>query len=349
MTRRKIYSPPWPALAAVVAFVFAPIACAVEEEGRALETGDGLTTLDPDDDGEEEDGDDGDPLFDVGDEETGGNTGGDAETGCEKVDLLFVVDNSGSMEDEQESLGASVPGFIDEIRSQLADTDSYHIGVVTSDTYAFNSPGCLGEGNLVTKTGGEGSSDSACGPFEDGYNFMTEADDLDWAFTCAIQVGIGGDGDERPIQTMGTALSSSLGQPGQCNEGFLREDALLVVVIITDEEDDHETASCLPANFGSTGEPQSWFNAVVQAKGVQQHVALLSLVGPTGPEPAPCPALDKCDGGIIGAEPAPRIVEFTEMFTHGFVGRVCEPSYTEFFADAVGVVKSACDDFVPPG
>src|SRR5688572_8631367 len=32
--------------------------------------------------------------------------------GCEKVDFLFVVDNSASMEDEQQNPVASFPGFI---------------------------------------------------------------------------------------------------------------------------------------------------------------------------------------------------------------------------------------------
>jgi hypothetical protein len=75
----------------------------------------------------------------------------------------------------------------------------------------------------------------------------------------------------------------------------------------------------------------------------------LSLVGPPGPDPAACPALDKCAGGIVGAEVATRIVQFTGMFTNGFVGRVCEPSYAGFFQEAVSVIKTACDAFEPIG
>jgi hypothetical protein len=36
------------------------------------------------------------------------------------------------------------------------------------------------------------------------------------------------------------------------------------------------------------------------------------------------------------------------MFTYGFVGPVCQP-YGPFFEEAIGVIKSACDEFVPPG
>ena len=54
----------------------------------------------------------GGPKFDV----AGGNTGpGDGEMGCQKVDFLFVIDNSGSMEDEQNNLINSFPGFINTI------------------------------------------------------------------------------------------------------------------------------------------------------------------------------------------------------------------------------------------
>lgn len=58
-------------------------------------------------------------------------------------------------------------------------------------------------------------------------------------------------------------------------------------------------------------------------------------------------ALDKCNGGIIGAEIATRVLAFTEMFTYGFVGPICEP-YGPLFLDAIGVIKSACDEFEPP-
>lgn len=40
-----------------------------------------------------------------------GDEGG-SDAGCRAVDLLFVIDNSGSMEDEQANLISSFPGFI---------------------------------------------------------------------------------------------------------------------------------------------------------------------------------------------------------------------------------------------
>ena len=178
---------------------------------------------------------------------------------------------------------------------------------------------------------------------------MTEAD-LGQNFACAAQVGISGDGNERPVQALQAAISESMNAPGACNEGFVRDDAILVVVIITDEEDDHEVDGCdqLPQP-GSAGEPAGWYQGIIARKaGVETNVVMLSLVGPTDPSSL-CPALDKCAGGITGAEPGARLVELTNSFTHGFIGRVCEPTYDQFFGQAVGVIESACDGFIPPG
>ncbi|HLT35558.1 MAG TPA: vWA domain-containing protein [Enhygromyxa sp.] len=323
-----------------------------EQDDNSL--GDGIESLsgfDTDDESDSSSNETGLKLDTVSDESEGTAESGDTtEEGCKKVDLLFVIDNSGSMADEQINLVNSFPSFIDEIQTQLEGTDGYHIGVITSDAYIFNQ-GCTQEGAMVTATGGANSSQSVCGPYAEGHRYMTEADDLDQKFACAGQVGTGGDGNERPMQTMMAALSPSMNGAGGCNEGFLRDDALLVIVIITDEEDDHEIDGCaqLPQP-GSNGEPGGWFAGVVAAKaGQEKNIVVLSLVGPPGPDPVACPALDKCSGGIQGAEVANRIVSFTSMFTHGIVGRVCEASYAGFFAEAVGIIDSACDDFDPIG
>jgi hypothetical protein len=204
---------------------------------------------------------------------------------------------------------------------------------------------------MVIATGGDDSSNAVCGPYADGHSYMTENDDLDVAFSCAAMVGTDGDSDERPMQTMQAALAPGMNGPGGCNEGFLRDDALLVIVIITDEEDDHEVDGCNQNAYpGSSGEPEQWFEAVVARKaGVEANVVVLALVGPPGPDPAVCPVLDKCEGGIDGAEVAERVASFTTMFTNGIVGRVCEPSFGSFFSEAVGVIAAACDNFTPIG
>src|SRR5690606_16495133 len=124
-------------------------------------------------------------------------------------------------------------------------------------------------GALVTRTGGEDSSEQDCLPYASGERYMNEADDLAAKFHCAALVGVDGDGDEQPMRAMELALGPALAGPGGCNEGFIREDALLVVVVITDEEDDHEVAdACVDApKAGSPGEPIDWYESVVGLKG----------------------------------------------------------------------------------
>lgn len=305
----------------------------------------------PEDDGEEgklDVGNDSDTDVDP----TAAGDEGPVDEGCRAVDLLFVIDNSGSMEDEQANLIASFPGFITAMRSQLSDELGYNVGITSSDLYAGNST-CLQEGALITQTLGMGASNQNCAPFSSDLRFMTEDDDLEAKFGCAAQVGIDGDGNERPMQTMLAALSPEMTGPGGCNEGFLRDDALLVVVIITDEEDDHETVGCSNGTVntmpqpGSLGEPDQWFDQIVAAKGGdERRVVVLSLVGPQGL--AACPALEKCVGGVTGAEVADRIIDFTNRFTFGFVGGVCEP-YGPFFSNAIADIVTACDDFTPVG
>lgn len=322
-----------------MACMFALTACAGASSTADVFTSSTAGSSEADSSGEGE-GDSGVKL-DLG-SGSGASESGSAEAGsdpgCEKVDLLFVVDDSISMAGEQANLIASFPEFIDGIQAALPDADSFHVGVVTTNAYAFNAAGCQEIGALVTQTGGASSSNAACGPFSAG-RFMTNASDLQGAFACAAQVGIDGPTDERPMQAMQVAIGPAHAGSGGCNAGFMRDDALLVVVIITDEEDD-------PREFygmleGSPGDPVDWAAAIVAAKGLESNAAILSIIGGEPGNACPEPS------GVDGAEDAPRIRAFTQMFTHGFLGDVCAPSYGPFFSQAIGVVESACDGFVP--
>jgi hypothetical protein len=259
---------------------------------------------------------------------------------CGKVDFLFIIDNSGSMSEEQANLVTSFPGFITAIQGTLDTVEEYNVGVITTDAYGPNTevPGCSVLGGLVTRTGGSSSSNMVCGPYDAGANFMTQADDLDTTFACAAQVGTSGNGFEVPMQAMQAAIDPNgpLLQSGGCNEGFLREDALLVLVIITDENDGPSD----PEGSPSPGTPMDWYDAVVAAKdGIPENVVVVSLVNAAG---GPCPTGDLVYDGV-------HIVEFTDLFgDNGLVGGVCEPDYSPTLAEAVAVIDVACENFMPP-
>ena len=247
---------------------------------------------------------------------------------CDAVDLLFVIDNSGSMADEQANLIASVPGFIDDITARLGVSTDYHVGVVSTDEAEFNATGCQEIGALVTRTGGDLSSDTDCGPYVDGRTFMTPSDDLEASFACAARLGIDGNGLERPMDALVSALHPADAVMG-CNQDFLRDEALLVIVLITDEEDFEDSA----------GGPVSWYESVVEAKGGdEERVVVLSLVG----HPKPNDCIPTQWTGMMGAEIATRILQFTSIFPYGYVGDICSADYEPFFAEATDHIDTVC-------
>lgn len=290
--------------------------------------------------------------FDLGDA-TGGidPTTGEPAGGCQKIDFLFVVDNSGSMSEEQEALAKSFPGFISSIQNTVKAED-YHIMVI--DTDAGNAflqscfvicgflPECEGYpcNNLPMAEGCDAAlgtglvkdpKDNACGVVGDKRYMVDGQPDLSGTFQCLAKVGTDGDGSERPMEAMITAVTA-LNGVGDCNEGFLRKDALLVVTYITDEEDEGK----------SNGNPVGWNAGLVAAKyGAEKNIVVLGLIGdPDQPNPV-------CPEGQAAA--SPRLREFAESFTYGSWGSICSPDYAPFFDASVSVIDTACNQFEPPG
>jgi len=334
---------------------------------------------DGDSGGDDGDGDGDGQKFDV----QGGTGGGgdDVDDGCDKVDFLFVVDNSGSMEDEQNALIASFPQFIGTIRDVVAQ--DYHVMAVSTDNNeatGLNSSCTNGEctctpapvccenacaGMGVTCNGfdcdnlpigpcdfewGSGKKFDADGNFcdleEDRRWFTHTQPDLEDIFGCVAHVGIYGSGAEKPMQAMMGAVSDAMNEPSGCNDGFLRDDAILVVVVVTDEEDDAEEDE----NGGSPGDPPDWAQALVDAKnGDPKAVVVLMLIGDSDVQGGICPPGAEPGTGDPGAEASPRLREFAEIFEYGMWGSICEPSYGDFFNEAISVIDVSCEEFTPPG
>jgi len=297
------------------------------------------------------------PVLDVGAEGNGsGADEGSSGEGCQKVDFLFVIDNSGSMGDEQDSLIASFPGFMQTIQTTLTDAQDYHILVTDTDAAwggectilcDFFGGTCPDIPSYPCDTGAPSVCDTTLGAgvtyplgsdatnqpcaFSSGMRYMdTTQPDLSAAFQCAAKVGSDGDGNEKAMSAMVGALSEELALPGGCNEAFVRDDAILVVTLITDEEDK-----------GSTGIPEGWYANIIASKGGDATaIVMLGLINDAD-QPAPlCPA---------ETEDAVKLRTFIDMFPNKIRGSVCEPSYNSFFEDAVALIDQTCDDFVPAG
>jgi hypothetical protein len=163
------------------------------------------------------------------------------------ADILFVVDNSGSMADEQQNLADNFDKFINEI----AGAGDYHIGIVTTDqmsaggeqqglqSFVFGAsfPNILTDFNRTNCATVQPAIDHGCfrGAQE---SRIIDSNVLDRtgqiaAFKANVLVGSCGSGNEQGLRGMISALQ----QRGGCNTGFLRDNANLVIIIVSDEED----------------------------------------------------------------------------------------------------------------
>ena len=326
---------------------------------------DGLTTFDGGNEGVDSDASSDDGIQSTGDGprldemmETGENGTAEAgqEEGCKAVDFLFVIDNSGSMGDNQDALVASFGSFMQSILDTVDASDDFHVMVVKTDSgwfpescNVFCQVACgpdlpaglcdnktppdscadqLGAG--VTYPVGGDSSNQQCS-LSGGQRYIQSTEpNLTTAFSCVAQVGTDGNADERPMEALTAALSNSMQNPGGCNEGFLRDDAILVVTVITDEED---------AN--SPGTPEGWYQNLLSAKALDPSAfVMLGLINDTDAASPLCPS---------DSQDPVRLRSFFEMFPNRIFGSVCNTSgYGEFFAQAVELIDTTCDEFVPP-
>ena len=185
------------------------------------------------------------------------------------VDILFVIDNSGSMAEEQARLARNFPAFIAALDGMRAD---YRIGVTTTDVA---HPGCSSgatpeDGALVLRSCLDAVAEGAfvfnkldaayacteqckLGPDElrqqpsvydgelhpwlesiGGQANLAPGVAMADAFACFGPQGIDGCGYESPLEAMRLAITKARGPEGN---GFMRDEALLSVVLVTDEAD----------------------------------------------------------------------------------------------------------------
>lgn len=164
-----------------------------------------------------------------------------------KLDVLFVVDNSGSMSTSQNNLANNFPSFIDKFIEKGYD---FRIAVTTTDAFygdQFIATGCSLCNTEQTR-------------FRTGVNppvYIIDRADYDLSqageetrlkndFTLNVKVGTNGSGDERAFSSFKAALSSNL------NVNFHRADAFLAVVIVSDEEDFSQSEYAMNESYANT-------------------------------------------------------------------------------------------------
>lgn len=125
------------------------------------------------------------------------------------IDVLFVVDDSPSMSDDQNILATNFVSFINAFQSGQVD---FHIGAVTTDMKKSDRKGQLVSPYLTPKT-----------------------PNLEEAFKAMVNVGIKGSASEQGLAASIAAMSEPL--KSGANKGFIRNDADFALIFLTDEND----------------------------------------------------------------------------------------------------------------
>lgn len=266
--------------------------------------------------------------------------------GCQgKIDFLFIISRSGWMLPYQEQLVAAFPHFIETVQSQFTDFD-VHILVTDSEPY-WGSDACIDDcgdnmceaepaypcdyvpkacdntiGAGIVMNVGPNTANKPC--LDGPHRYITsDTPDIPGTFECLARVGTYG------FNQLGNALvkamSDEFNMPGGCNEGFIRDDALLMVTIIGPED----TAG---GPTSSKGTWQEWVQAVVDRKKGNLDAIVMFGLG----------------GGCIGTQESKyRICRMIPEFPHHVQDLLTTPDYGPVFDEAAQLALDACSVFVP--
>lgn len=274
--------------------------------------------------------------------------------GCEgkKIDFLFVISNSSTMESAQKSLLAAFPGFMDAIEAKDIDK---HILVTTSlpmwrmsdcadcisDCDQNGSPTQCGAeltacdsmlGAAYTFPTGKGATNRRC-TLAGGTPYITSKEvQVDSAFKCLATVGIDGS-NAYAAGAVRAAISPAMNSEGACNDGFLRKDALLVITVIADTDDDD-----------SLDGPKEWAADVLATKNGDPDAAYLLVITTDIDIPG-----HLCWPEQVGLGEETRLRTWAKMTPNSSVQSICAEDYVPFFEDALSKILDLCESFVPPG
>jgi len=211
------------------------------------------------------------------------------------VDILWVIDDSGSMETNQSRVAEGFEAFAVGLESTNID---FHLGVITTDMDRENPDA----GHLIGDP-----------------PYLTPEDDYLALFQERVQVGIEGSGKEKGL----SAALEALTEPtiSSYNEGFLREDAVVSVIFVSDEEDcsDNEAlADEIDDACYLQDELLIDIELIIEDfRELKDDPAKVSVSGIIGP-----PTEDACESTWYG-----RRYEKVINATGGVVGSICERDY----------------------
>lgn len=282
---------------------------------------------------------------------SGSGSGSGEVRRCTKMDIVFVVDDSGSMAEEQGNLASNFPMFADLLLNYV-NGDGEHIDfrvavTTTGKTVTTNITTDLGMGfppqtQTLTETGDNGAFRKNCNVAR---SYLEPTDPgLGTTLGCRANVGTSGPGTEMPMMATKLALVDRV--TDGTNAGFLRDDALLGVVMLTDEDDSSTTQDHIDITVslsnpnGAT--PTTDYNppdlvATLDAvKGNRSRWAAGVIAGPTA-----------CTSSFGDAAAATRLQQFVQLSgTQGVFSSICVGNLTSGLQQVIEKFQSACGGII---
>ncbi|MGE0633975.1 MAG: hypothetical protein AB7O96_16290 [Pseudobdellovibrionaceae bacterium] len=254
------------------------------------------------------------------------------------VDVLIVMDNSGSMANEQKKMGEKFANFTDYLKIPNLD---WHLGIITTDSKRSQTDGLIYPlGNLVSfTTNGSPTGDK----FLD--SSMQESF-IAAAFLETIYFPTAASGAEQGIGATYAFLSKVDDKPENADyRAMIRDSAALSVILVSDSDE----SSCA-SNHGSRcdGSADQHFNKIENLKnlvkqkfGASKKFVWNSIIvkpGDKACEDLTVPVLDQNGNQTYDKNGLPYYAWENEMEglryaqlsqeTQGVIGSVCESSYS---------------------
>jgi hypothetical protein len=253
---------------------------------------------------------------------------------------MFVVDNSGSMEEEQANLGDSFPEFAN-LLGAYTTTDGtpidFRIALTTTARTSDFTIVIPGFGSMPQHhTGDDGRFRDGCGSSARWLD--NSAPSLASTLSCRANVGTNGPSVEMPLLMAKYALVDRVTDGTQ--PGFLRDDALLALVMLTDEDDQSTTLDHFTIGPGDDV-PLDWNPA-------DEIQFLDSLKGNRSRWAAGVIAGDgDCSSTFGMAADATRLKQFVNMAgSQGVFTSICGGNLATNLQQVLSKIQSACGEII---
>ena len=163
-----------------------------------------------------------------------------------------------------------------------------------------------------------GASQQYC-KIDGGRRYLTnDQSNISETFTCIATVGIGDSNLNRIGDALEAAISPEINAPGGCNEGFLRDDALLVVTIVSTFGDD--------SLFGTY---PNWYWSLRLAKDDNPNAITMFVIG-------------KAESGDLPCDWEDQTCALAQQFTKSIVIDANQKDYTPYFDEITDMVLDVC-------